>query len=134
MKTSELTGEALNWAVAQAAIQIGGFPVYMRFYTDGRPDTPHWGESGSSEVFRPSTNWAHGGPIIEQEGIELLCNLTAAEATRFESADADWQAFHRSNRSTDKRQFATTPLVAAMRCFVASRLGDEVDIPEELTP
>ena len=25
-----------------------------------------------------------------------------------------------------------TPLIAAMRCFVASRLGDEVDVPEEL--
>lgn len=25
-----------------------------------------------------------------------------------------------------------TPLIAAMRCYVASRLGDEVDVPEEL--
>lgn len=25
-----------------------------------------------------------------------------------------------------------TPLIAAMRCYVASKLGDEVDIPEEL--
>lgn len=25
-----------------------------------------------------------------------------------------------------------TPLIAAMRCFVASKLGDEVEIPEEL--
>lgn len=24
------------------------------------------------------------------------------------------------------------PLIAAMRCFVASKLGDEVEIPEEL--
>ena len=28
--------------------------------------------------------------------------------------------------------WAETPLVAAMRCYVASKLGDEVDIPEEL--
>jgi hypothetical protein len=25
-----------------------------------------------------------------------------------------------------------TPLIAAMRCYVASKLGDEIDIPEEL--
>ena len=25
-----------------------------------------------------------------------------------------------------------TPLIAAMRCYVASKLGDEVDVPEEL--
>ncbi|MNW06473.1 hypothetical protein D3C71_2028910 [compost metagenome] len=25
-----------------------------------------------------------------------------------------------------------TPLIAAMRCYVASRVGDEVDLPEEL--
>ena len=28
---------------------------------------------------------------------------------------------------------APHPPTAAMRCFVASKLGDEVDIPEELT-
>jgi hypothetical protein len=26
-----------------------------------------------------------------------------------------------------------TPLIAAMRCYVASKLGDTVEIPEELT-
>jgi hypothetical protein len=26
----------------------------------------------------------------------------------------------------------TTPLIAAMRCYVASKLGDEVEIPVEL--
>jgi hypothetical protein len=27
-----------------------------------------------------------------------------------------------------------TLLIAAMRCFVASKLGDTIDIPEELLP
>jgi hypothetical protein len=26
-----------------------------------------------------------------------------------------------------------TPLIAAMRCYVASKLGDEVELPEELS-
>jgi hypothetical protein len=25
-----------------------------------------------------------------------------------------------------------TPLIAAMRCYVASKLGEEIDVPEEL--
>ena len=29
-------------------------------------------------------------------------------------------------------QFGPTPLIAAMRCYVASKLGDEVEVPEEL--
>jgi hypothetical protein len=28
--------------------------------------------------------------------------------------------------------YGPTPLIAAMRCYVASKLGDEVDVPEEL--
>lgn len=79
-----------------------------------------------------STDWAQGGPIIEQEGIELLCNTTAEEAERFiEGSHADWRAAKRPiDRNT--RYFGTTPLIAAMRCYVASKLGDEVDIPKGL--
>jgi hypothetical protein len=29
-------------------------------------------------------------------------------------------------------QYGDTPLIAAMRCYVASKLGDEVEIPKEL--
>lgn len=28
--------------------------------------------------------------------------------------------------------YGPTPLIAAMRCFVASKLGDEVEVPDEL--
>jgi hypothetical protein len=31
----------------------------------------------------------------------------------------------------DIKMTGTTPLIAAMKCFVASVLGDEVDVPEE---
>jgi hypothetical protein len=29
-------------------------------------------------------------------------------------------------------EFAPTPLIAAMRCYVASKMGDEIELPEEL--
>jgi hypothetical protein len=31
------------------------------------------------------------------------------------------------------QEHGPTPLIAAMRCFVASKLGDEIEIPKELT-
>lgn len=125
IKTSELIGPALDWAVGQCAytnkaILEDGF-VY------------HASDSGHRMTrCTPSTNWSQGGPIIEEGGIELLCNLTATEAERFSNSRADWQAFYRYRRSTEDRSYATTPLIAAMRCYVASKFGDEVEIPEEL--
>ena len=119
VKTSDLIGFALDWAVALCEGKdylykdkfAGKLLPYRREY---------------------STDWAQGGPIIEREGIELLCNLTAAEASKFKNAHADWQAFYRQRRATHERSFGTTPLVAAMRCYVESKFGNEVDVPDEL--
>jgi Protein of unknown function (DUF2591) len=96
VKTSDLQGAALDWAVAKCeGKEVKAWAVHRRL---GRCDY--------------STNWAQGGPIIEREGIALIPGWTA-ERPGF-SADGP------------------TPLIAAMRCYVASCLGDEVEIPEEL--
>ena len=117
MKTSELIGPALDWAVAKIldyTIEIRsagtcGRPVYVLAASHGQ--TP-W-------TFYPSEYWAEGGPIIEREWIELANNELRWKAT----LTGEHKKF---------RQYGPTPLIAAMRCFVASRLGDEVDIPKEL--
>ena len=71
-----------------------------------------------------SEDWKQGGPIIEREriGVEPW------------GADATWmaQTYNEAGRVL-QRQYGPTPLIATMRCFVASKLGDEVEIPEELT-
>jgi hypothetical protein len=76
-------------------------------------------EYGAVELWelRYSTDWTQGGPIIERERMEFDFN-------------EDEQAFYAYNGTHG----STGPnhLVAAMRCFVASRLGDTVNIPEEL--
>lgn len=97
MKTSELTGAALDWAVAKA---IGEYkPVAVPSY---------------------STDWAQGGPIIEREYID----------TEYQLGDCVWVAMLQDN---PYEQYGPTPLIAAMRCYVASKLGDTVEIPEALT-
>ena len=66
-----------------------------------------------------STDWAQGGPIIEREGIATEpWNLT--HPWRAMMADGDFEVY------------GSSPLIAAMRAYVASKLGDEVDVPEGL--
>ena len=70
----------------------------------------------------PSTNWEQGGPIIEREGITI--------ARRGKHSWSEWGAVLNDFEFDEE---GTTPLIAAMRCFVASKLGDNIDIPKELT-
>jgi hypothetical protein len=110
MKTTELEGPALDWAVAKCE----GFPV-------GR-DVAKWvagpDDSGDYEPnYDYSTDWAQGGPIIERERIDIWRNEPCWSASRGVVI-----------RGID----GATPLIAAMRCYVASKLGAEVEVPDEL--
>ncbi len=112
-KTSELTGAALDWAVAKCE----KYPMGIWYDEDGLPmvrddEVPEW---------KPSTNWSQGGPIIERERINV--SGVYNDPTR-------WAAVNAEGRS--RNALGPTPLVAAMRCYVASKLGDTIDIPEEL--
>jgi hypothetical protein len=111
IKTSELTGAALDWAVAKCE-GVSFVHGDCEYELDGRV----FQRGGCSVERRYSTDWTQGGPIIEREGITLTHQQT------------QWVA------QTDDDVFAygPTPLIAAMRCHVASELGDEVDVPEEL--
>ena len=106
MKTSELTGHALDWAVAKcepeprSVLDLLDLDIY--------------------NGFNPSTNWAKGGPIIERETIALA----------YDFAFDRWQGYM---QGADIATYGPTPLIAAMRCYVASKLGDDVEIPKELT-
>jgi hypothetical protein len=46
-------------------------------------------------------------------------------------------AYDRGWKSTNYDQtinaYGPTPLIAAMRCYVASKMGDDIELPEELT-
>lgn len=105
IKTGELIGVALDWAVAKCE------GVEFLFY-----DPPR-GETRES----PSTNWSQGGPIIEREMIWLGSDGVGGFDARIYEPDSEpWC------------EYGQTMLIAAMRCYVASKLGDEVEIPEEL--
>ena len=106
MKTSDLTGPALDWAVAKCE--------GVEFTYEEHP-------AHELIVFQYSTDWAQGGPIIQREEIGV----------RRTHEDSGWTASKHVAPATVFEE-GSTPLIAAMRCFVASKLGDEVEIPKEL--
>jgi hypothetical protein len=117
MKTSELTGAALDWAVAKCeGVNEEAFNLYY-----DPVESTDYDKHGFPE-FHYSTNWAQGGPIIERE---------IAKIERF--SYSLWEATAFTKNAQDIVQSSPTPLLAAMRCYVASKLGDTVDIPKELT-
>ena len=121
MKVNELQGAALDWAVAKCE----GVDL---FASDGwyYPE-----DTGTRVPYRPSTNWAQGGPIIEREKL----TVAPSDQKSYVGQEA-WTAYRIETLFTDQgdREYQTgsTPLIAAMRCYVASNLGAEIDIPEEL--
>jgi hypothetical protein len=107
MKTNKLSGAALDWAVAWAEnITIKHFSGVF-YLLDG-------------DEWNPTRNWARGGPIIERECIDL----------QYQGGDVDvWAA---DIFGADCSVYGDTLLIAAMRCYVTSKLGDEIDLPEDL--
>lgn len=106
-KTDELQSTALAWAVAKVLkLEIDDTDKTVMFY-EGEP-------------FMPDTYWQQGGPIIEQNKIDVMW-----------SGDR-WCAY---TMTPDGQQLITegdTPLLAAMRGLVAANLGDEIDLPVDL--
>ena len=115
MKTSELQGAALDYAVAKCegiTIPIDALVRQLK---------------GAPRGYSPSTDWAQGGVILEREKITVGYERYGAQGG--ETWDAVKKAF---DDTVLWLEYAPTPLIAAMRCYVASRLGDEVDVPEVL--
>jgi len=135
MKTAELEREYLDYYVAKA----DGLPIYAAG-TDSWPGNAHVHResfehsvilislmgishglfiehSAKSVRYSPSVNWEYAGPIIEREHICI-------GYSEVHGWGADFQD------DVPYRWHGKTPLIAAMRVFVASRFGDEVeDIP-----
>ena len=106
IKTNDLKDLALDWAVTKCE----GF--------NHKVTSSEWGMWGWS------TDWAQGGPIIEREGIDICTDTYGGWVA---TLITDWED------GTFVQSEGDTCLIAAMRCYVASQLGDEVEIPEELT-
>ena len=137
IKTSELTGAALDWAVAKATqmplYQCGDDWPGNRFVNEESLRRPivtvgltgrmllEGPKTAENKEWSPSTDWAQGGPIIESNEIDLKV-----------VEEGVWQASNFFNDLAIHHFLGDSPLEAAMRCHVAHKLGEEVEIPKEL--
>lgn len=131
VKTCDLIGAALDWAVATA---LG----YTRSTIQGVDWGKRWKEPApigfwdevdmDDGLFSPSTNWTHGGPVIEREEIAVAPTTMLGQGGQF-----SWEARTYAEDAEPRGMYGPTPLIAAMRCF-ASKLGDTVMVPRELVP
>lgn len=140
VNTSELTGAALDWAVAKCE---GG---HIGVVNGGVFFDAH--DENGFTLFEPSTDWAQGGPIIEREKITVLC-AEGAYSSKLRGYKTYWIAERGHQRASEvygsqgdnwgtsfqianDEMTGPTPLIAAMRCYVASELGDKSEVPKEL--
>jgi hypothetical protein len=118
IKISELTGKALDWAVARATGKKSSL-------VDGDICLPN--SSGEfTRKFSPSTDWSQCGQLIEA----FLDSLTRM------CIDSPWVASCKAVTVDDfsiwKVEIGETPQIALCRAVVSAKLGDEVEIPDEL--
>ncbi|MDE9589919.1 phage protein NinX family protein [Xenorhabdus bovienii] len=116
IKTSELTGRALDWAVCLA---IGG-TVNEDNTEVQAPNNGYYLLSNGKGNFTPSTDWSQCGPLIDTYLIELNNQVIS------ENEVEHWAT------CMDEYIYGSTALEAACRIVVHAKLGDEVEIPDEL--
>ncbi|MDN5519157.1 DUF2591 domain-containing protein [Pseudomonas sp.] len=121
VKTADLVGEALGWAVGTAE----GLDLFMAPPEYGNPWRVFARYQGQAiehtKRYNPWEDWAVGGPLLAnyRVGFGLYSDSFFAVTGLDElPGDAD----------------GSTHLVAACRAIVAAKLGDTVQVPKELMP
>ena len=121
VKTSEAKDQVLSYLVANCIYKPDEFVISRgRVFVYGYRYQP----LHAANYFDPSSNWAQGGPIIEREWLDVTPWPNESDE------DLRWQC--KQHDSIDCVAFGPTPLIAAMRCYVASKMGDEVEVPDEM--
>ena len=120
VKASEAKGRVLDYLVAQAM----GMKIYRS--KSGRWMRANYGEFNhrhGTPWFEPTRSWGYAGPIIERERISIEdCQ---------DGAGLYWEATRIEPPAVSEAR-GPTPLIAVMRCYVISKLGDEVEVPDEM--
>ena len=114
INVSEASNRQLDWLVCRAGGGAKDFRNWLAGYAD-------------YNMHHYTTNWSLMGPIIEREMIQLSTIYIIG------ISNDKWGAFLDDGQDFVQSMLGgPTLLIAAARCYVASKLGDEVEVPEEL--
>jgi hypothetical protein len=111
-KVAELEGALLDAAVAKAT---GDVWQHSHLYRADMQNAPY------------STEWECGGPIIERERIAVFM-LSGKWTALTPGQDGYKPDYWLLEAGADDEGGAATPLIAAMRAYVCSKFGEEVDL------
>lgn len=135
-KVSDLIGDELDLAVLLAD---GWEPKPGHRRVVQKPPVVHYGvavpcerhaggffeeSTGTPYGYQPSVEWRHAGPIIERERIELRRDINEPPNLLYTTDTEPWYAECRTEWA-----IGATALIAAMRAYVASKFGEEVELP-----
>lgn len=133
VKTSELTGAALDWAVAQID-EVKTIMMNVRQSEQKKPFALFGSLAlplASEQGYAPSSCWHCGGPLIEK----FQLDLTFERKGTIYAYPCNDDGLPDTSRQTDEYgSYAQTYLVAACRAIVAKQLGEVVSVPAELAP
>lgn len=120
MKTAELSGALLDFWIAKTEqkkpyLSVVDGQCRIGWSLDKVPC-----QSNPGIIYSPSNNWEQGGPLIERERINIV------------SPRHDYWAASPKDKTYIGQQVGETPLIAAMRAYVASKFGDQVPDLEQL--
>lgn len=145
VKTAELSGYALDWAVGMAIYGAG-----VQLYAE--PQRLFWLEGPLGKPWNPSADWSQGGPLISSNQVYLEPPHDVHRAFLNEKngrISGIWQTYESWHATVSARVRTLPPkiegfpgivgrgegpepLIAACRAIVASHFGDTVQVPEEL--
>jgi hypothetical protein len=104
--------------------------VSLFYFDRAEADLECYGNThGWLDGFSPSTNRDQGYEIVDRKKINInYCRDLRDKNGLYIHAEMNTHIYHGYWRGDHEK-----PLIAAMRCYVASELGEEVDVPDELT-
>jgi hypothetical protein len=140
-KTKTLAGRPLDWAVATA---LNREPV-LDMTSHGLQWPGWWLRTGGEYQEMPfyTRDWADGGPILERAGIatrksskgiwHAMLSSDLGDRITAPWVDLAFTNVEKTEVSTRECRFSGRSLLeAGLRCWVTSKLGDVVDLPDEL--
>lgn len=132
IKVNTAEGLALNWLAAKAAGAL--FPLGNVKRVAGKLFLAVGGEIDLNDehaVYDPVNDWSQAGALLEDEGIALWCNHKAVPGAKDPSWRFDsWRAAYRQKE--DEPAYGPTARIAILRCYVTQRLGETVEVPDEV--
>ena len=119
VNVAELSGLALNWAAAIHSAPPGGHESWKQERLDSG-----WVPAG----FDFEDDWRLVGPIIEAHSVYLMPGCGTFGFARI----GEWDARIDDPEGEPWTAIGPTPQVAALRCWLMMRVGEEIDVPEQL--